>query len=677
MGKLNLGILIILLTVTMISMCFQNVTNAESEHSVRDFGATGNGEVDDTIAIQNAIDFAYSNGNKTVFFSKGIYLVDSSTSLVVKDGIVLKFENEAILKAIPNALERSEVIRIHDVKNVKILGYPEIIGERDEHLGSTGEWGFGVSIRGAENIYIENAKISNFWGDGIYIGSTAKKNYNINIEINNVELTNNRRQGISIISVENLLIKDATITNTNGTSPQCGIDIEPNNGNERLVGIRIINLSTSNNAGSGLKFYLKRIQNNTRPIDIYVDSKKNIQDGISVREISGVNGIINVQGYYYLSDKEIVAEPTIRPINDRSTRLEGNATVYSMVTAVVDTKIIGSAKSNAQGVYSMTIPKQPEGKSIKLIAEDPFGNLSKEIIVVVEKFVGERPLRIAGQNRYETAIEISKKSWNNADTVLLTTGEDFPDALTGGPLGYKENAPILLTRSKSLNKETENEIERLKAKRITILGSEGAVSKEIENLLLDKGLIVERLGGANRYATAAIIAERLNSEKAIIGSGQNFPDILSISSYAAKNGIPILLTKKGILPKETKDALRDKEKTYVIGGISVINEDLLSELPAPERYGGANRYETSKAIIMGLPLGTQNSFIVTGINFPDALTGSALSAIQNAPIKLVQKDKIPEIYQDILRDYKAFTILGGTGVVGMEVENQLYQNLIE
>src|SRR5690606_2671706 len=105
--------------------------------------------------------------------------------------------------------------------------------------------------------------------------------------------------------------------------------------------------------------------------------------------------------------------------------------------------------------------------------------------------VPQKTNRLAGDDRYRTAVAISQEGWKSADTVVLATGADFPDALAGGPLAYQQNAPILLTRPASLFEATEKEIVRLKAKKVIILGSTTAVSKAVEKKLKDMGLAVE------------------------------------------------------------------------------------------------------------------------------------------------------------------------------------------
>ncbi|MHB8127225.1 MAG: cell wall-binding repeat-containing protein [Desulfitobacteriaceae bacterium] len=92
--------------------------------------------------------------------------------------------------------------------------------------------------------------------------------------------------------------------------------------------------------------------------------------------------------------------------------------------------------------------------------------------------------RLAGYTRYETAVEISKQGWTIADSVILSSGEVFPDALAGTTLAMLKNAPILLTAGDSLNRETLAEIKRLKAGKIYILGGTSVISGGIEKEML-------------------------------------------------------------------------------------------------------------------------------------------------------------------------------------------------
>ncbi len=276
--------------------------------------------------------------------------------------------------------------------------------------------------------------------------------------------------------------------------------------------------------------------------------------------------------------------------------------------------------------------------------------------------------RLSGATRYETAVAISKAGWSSASTVIVATGSDFPDALAGGPLAYRENAPILLTKGDSLHPAAAAEIRRLKPDHAILLGSTGALSENIRTQVSELVGSVRRIGGKTRYDTAALIANELSSERAVVSNGQNFPDVLSVSPYAAKHGIPILLTRTGTLPAETKTALAGKSSTIVTGGTGAVSNSVMVQLPDATRYGGANRYDTGKLINQGLPMGKQKAFIATGTNFPDALAGSVLAAKKDAPILLTAANSIPSSTKSLLPAYPAFSIFGSKGAVSPNVK---------
>ncbi|MFC0523447.1 cell wall-binding repeat-containing protein [Pontibacillus salicampi] len=283
--------------------------------------------------------------------------------------------------------------------------------------------------------------------------------------------------------------------------------------------------------------------------------------------------------------------------------------------------------------------------------------------------------RLAGDDRYETAVEISKQGWKKSDTVVIARGDSFADALAGAPLAHKENAPILLTNTDRLLPTVQEEIKRLGAKRAIVLGGNNAISTYTTYQLQGLGIEVERINGADRYETATNIAAQLNgnSEKAIVVNGSKFPDALSIAPYAAKNGYPILLTKADKLPKATKNAMRNISQTVVAGGEGVVSKEIFDTLPLAKRYSGKDRYETSAAIAKGLNNTGTTAFISTGDEFADALAGAVLAAKHNGVSLLVKPDKVPnsikEAYDSL--EVKNVYILGGPNAVNEEVEKEL------
>lgn len=282
--------------------------------------------------------------------------------------------------------------------------------------------------------------------------------------------------------------------------------------------------------------------------------------------------------------------------------------------------------------------------------------------------------RLAGENRYETAIKISQAGWKqSAQAVILARGDDFPDALSGAPLAYDANSPILLTHSDALDPNVKEEIARLNPEVVYILGGNTAISPAVENEILAMDIKTHRFDGADRYETSAKIGAFLpSSDTAVIANGTKFPDALAVASYAAENAYPIILTKQNEIPKASAKLLNNYPKSLAIGGTAVISEDLFNKLPGATRYGGADRYETASIIARELNP-SYKAFVSTGLEFADALTGSVLAAKTDSSFLLVHPEKMQDAVVQAKEDLGIyhFTILGGPKAVSLSVEEEL------
>ena len=188
-------------------------------------GAIPNDGKDDTKAIQKAIDSVEAKGGGTVSLNDGDYDVNPDTSIWLKSNVTLAMTSNARLIAKASANERYSIIKIRNVHDARVLG-GKIVGDRDIHLDSIGQWGYGINIGGSTNIRVVNTLISKCWGDGVIIaqvnGITSS-----NITIKGITSKYNRRQAISVINVNGLLIDSCHLFNTGGHKPEDGIDIEP------------------------------------------------------------------------------------------------------------------------------------------------------------------------------------------------------------------------------------------------------------------------------------------------------------------------------------------------------------------------------------------------------------------------------------------------------------------
>jgi hypothetical protein len=196
--------------------------------------------------LQNLFNLSSNSYKGVINISQGDYYItianNSTDSIVIYSNTTVNLNGNIILN--PNDLTNYNIVTIRQRNNIIIQGGGSIVGDVVTHTGTTGEWGMGISIYDGNNITIKDVSVKNCWGDGIYIGQVkeATTSYSSNILIDNVTIDSNRRQGISIISVENLTIRNSRIINTGAikfTSPGAGIDIEPNIANAMVRNINI------------------------------------------------------------------------------------------------------------------------------------------------------------------------------------------------------------------------------------------------------------------------------------------------------------------------------------------------------------------------------------------------------------------------------------------------------
>jgi len=266
--------------------------------------------------------------------------------------------------------------------------------------------------------------------------------------------------------------------------------------------------------------------------------------------------------------------------------------------------------------------------------------------------------RIAGQDRVGTALSISQKGWTSADTIILCEYAAFPDSIASTPFAVSLNAPILLTPGNRIDTRVIEEIKRLQPHNVILLGGTGVLKPIIEEELekLDMPLVVERIGGSNRYETSILLAQRIPSDTVILANGDDFPDALSAASFAGIKQIPIVLTSKK-LPESVLNYLNENQPSQIIvvGGEGVIPSEGLAEhnFTIDTRLGGKNRYETNAAVVSHVQdsYDTDDLFLASGINFPDAVAGTVLAAKYQAPLLLTEKDDIPTPVYTYLREH--------------------------
>ncbi|MEW6255296.1 MAG: right-handed parallel beta-helix repeat-containing protein [Pseudomonadota bacterium] len=234
----------------------------------RQMGLKGIG--DETALLQRAVNRAVERHSR---FRQSQKIHITPVGITCPPRLDWEFVGPACLEMLAHNSGSYQMIRCHLGANDILLRRPVCNGRRDLNAATTGEWGMGISLRGCKNITVIDPQTDNCWGDGIYLGSIGRPEdtdyaVNQNVTIIRPRGNNNRRQGMSIISGADLLVEDSYYTNTNGSPPQCAIDIEPNNWRDVLHRIRIVRPKSSGNKNAGLMIHLGTAQPPT-PSDIY------------------------------------------------------------------------------------------------------------------------------------------------------------------------------------------------------------------------------------------------------------------------------------------------------------------------------------------------------------------------------------------------------------------------
>ena len=180
-----------------------------------------------------------------------------------------------------------------------------------------------------------------------------------------------------------------------------------------------------------------------------------------------------------------------------------------------------------------------------------------------------------------------------------------------------------------------------------------------------------RIEGPDRYAVAARVSEQFAAglPEVYVASGQGFADALSGAPLAARGGAPLLLTVGTAVPADTAAALTRlaPRRIVVLGGPATISEATLATLASggAERISGTDRYAVSAAVAARFPRDTAVSYLATGVDFPDSITGAAAAGAGMYPLLLSNGLTLPASVRaalDTLTD-RSGVVVGGPASV--------------
>lgn len=274
--------------------------------------------------------------------------------------------------------------------------------------------------------------------------------------------------------------------------------------------------------------------------------------------------------------------------------------------------------------------------------------------------------RLSGENRYETSANICIKNFSRPEYIVLASGENFADALSA--TNFSKDAPILLTTKNKIPNVIKKTITRSNSKNIIIVGGEKSVSKNVEDQLRKENN-VKRISGKDRFETSILVANSFKDNKDFVAcNGLNFADSLTATPYILQNNKRLILTNGKTLSKNV-DSNRIKE---IIGGEKSMN---ISELNNVKRISGRDRYETSLKVNKDLK---NFALLVSGENYPDALSASPMAMKFNTGILLVNKNSAYKIKQFIQQnEINELVTIGGEKSITNETINILTDKISE
>ena len=228
--------------------------------------------------------------------------------LVLEDGVVITAKRGEYRG------KSDSVFRATDVSNLTIRGYGATVRmhKEDYIVGKVlidfnwqrwfgqyekAEWRMPLVIAGSSNVQVLGLTLRDSGGDGIMVIGTRKLRHSRNIHIRDVVCDNNYRQGISIISVDGLVVENSVFKNTWGTPPSSGVDIEPDSADERVQNVVFRNCRFEDNYGDGIEVFLANLKKESGDVSILFDNCRVTSwrgAGIRVTKVSddGPGGLI-------------------------------------------------------------------------------------------------------------------------------------------------------------------------------------------------------------------------------------------------------------------------------------------------------------------------------------------------------------------------------------------------
>jgi putative cell wall-binding protein len=299
---------------------------------------------------------------------------------------------------------------------------------------------------------------------------------------------------------------------------------------------------------------------------------------------------------------------------------------------------------------------------------------TKACTVIVKE--APKVTRVAGSDRYAQALAISRLTFRDdaADTVYLASGQKFADALSATAAAAHHTAPLLLTPGAALPPGVIEEIRRVGANDVVIVGGEASVSAAVAAQVAASTLAkVTRIAGADRYEVSRTLIGHAvfgfpSATAAFVATGATFADALTASPAAVSGGSPVLLVDGSASTLSSQEsALLTRlgvKSVAIVGGVTSVSAALASSIEksfATTRYAGSTRYEVGATLNGASFPAASKVYLASGVVFADALSGGVAAGIGANPLYVTRSACLaPEVHREIGRlAPSAVVILGG------------------
>lgn len=262
--------------------------------------------------------------------------------------------------------------------------------------------------------------------------------------------------------------------------------------------------------------------------------------------------------------------------------------------------------------------------------------------------------RIAGQDRFDTSAKISQNGWSESYYAVLVNGNMYADAAVSSPLAYKFEAPILLVNKDSIPTNIVTELQRLKTKKVFIIGGTSAISKNVEDQLSSLGIsIEERIAGNDRFETALKVKHHLisaDSKNVYVADSDDWQGAIETSPIACATQCPIIYGNKNGVSNEVKQNVNSEFHNFQIIG-EKSNKDYINNTKSWLSNGlqiftlGQNKTDTNLQIYETFKdkFKLNKIFLVSSKGFADGLCVSNIAGATDSPILFVDENNINTI----------------------------------